>query len=209
MDDIANFIKAVRELLEESQEQFAERFNTTKQNVSHWETGKSAPRTAVLIKMMNMTQGQVKLPGLENVVSADSAKSRRVPLIDYVQAGCMTEVVDPYTLGDGMKDIYTNGSWSDNSFALTVRGNSMEPVFVEDDIIIVDPTLQPRPGDFVVAKNGKDEATFKKYRLKETGLDGQPIFELVPLNEDYPKLRSDIEKLAIIGVMVEHHKRYR
>jgi SOS-response transcriptional repressor LexA len=36
----------------------------------------------------------------------------------------------------------------------------MEPDFKEGDII-VDPELEPVPGEFVVAKNGDNEATFK------------------------------------------------
>ncbi|MCZ4058067.1 S24 family peptidase [Pantoea sp. LMR881] len=40
----------------------------------------------------------------------------------------------------------------------------MEPDFKEGDVIIVDPEIEPVPGEFVVAKNGEHEATFKKYR---------------------------------------------
>ncbi|MGI4859741.1 MAG: LexA family protein, partial [Janthinobacterium lividum] len=64
------------------------------------------------------------------------------------------------------------------------------------------------PGDFVVAKNGSQDATFKKYRPRGVSLTGQEVFELAPLNDDYPTLRSDTEPLQIIGVMVEH-RRYR
>jgi len=38
---------------------------------------------------------------------------------------------------------------------------------------------------------------------------GNTVFELVPLNDDYATLRSDTDHLVVIGVMVEHRKRYR
>nr|WP_105660949.1 S24 family peptidase [Cronobacter dublinensis] len=82
----------------------------------------------------------------------------------------------------------------------------MEPDFVEGDVIIVDPELRPGPGDYVVAKNGGDEATFKKYRARGVSESGEEIFELVPLNEDYAVRNSAKEKIHIIGVVVEHRR---
>lgn len=37
----------------------------------------------------------------------------------------------------------------------------MEPEFKEEDVIIIDPQVQPVAGEFVVAINGDYEATFK------------------------------------------------
>lgn len=85
----------------------------------------------------------------------------------------------------------------------------MLPEFRPGDRVVIDPSMAPNPGDFVVAKNGHEEATFKKYRPRGRNADGVEVFELVPLNDDYPTLRSDVENLRVIGVMVEHRKRYR
>lgn len=60
----------------------------------------------------------------------------------------------------------------------------------------------------MVAKNDDGEATFKKYRSRGLNERGEPVIELVPLNEDYPSLRSDRTPLQIIGTMMEH-RRYR
>jgi len=107
------------------------------------------------------------------------------------------------------------------TFALEIRGDSMMPPpgsgeesFNEGDRIIVDCNVTPLPGDFVVAKNGPDgehgkhAATFKKYRPRGMDEQGREVFELVPLNPDYPTMRSDRQRIDIIGVMVEH-RRYR
>lgn len=56
------------------------------------------------------------------------------------------------------------------------------------------------------ARNGKQEATFKRYRPRGLNEKGVDYFELVPLNENYPIMRSDLEEITIIGTAVEHRK---
>lgn len=131
---------------------------------------------------------------------------RRIPLIDYVQAGHMAEVADPYVVGDAEEWLQTDLTLSSNSFALKIRGNSMLPEFKEGDVVLIDPSVEPLPGDFVVAKNSSEEATFKKYRPRGVGQNGELIFELIPLNEDYPSFKSDTTPIRIIGTMIEHRK---
>lgn len=130
--------------------------------------------------------------------------SRRVPLISYVQAGALAEK-NPIEAFDGnLEYILTDLDVSDFTFALRIEGDSMEPDFKAGDVIIVDPELEPTPGEFVVAKNGGQQATFKKYRPTYTDIMGCQHFELVPLNDDYPVINSDHQPLTIIGVMIEH-----
>jgi SOS-response transcriptional repressor LexA len=131
---------------------------------------------------------------------------RKVPVISYVQAGMMTEVMDPFALGEGFELITTDLDLSPGAFALVIKGESMLPEFREGDKIVIDPAVQPLPGDMVIAKNTEEEATFKKYRPRGYNERGEMVFELIPLNEDYPVMRSDIEHLRVIGVMVEHRK---
>jgi len=125
-------------------------------------------------------------------------------LISYVQAGALADK-NPIEAFDGsLEYILTDLDLSEHSFALRIEGDSMEPDFKDGDVIIVDPEVEPTPGEFVVAKNGGNQATFKKYRPTYTDLNGCQHFELVPLNDDYPVINSDHQPLVIIGVMVEH-----
>lgn len=105
----------------------------------------------------------------------------RVPLISFVQAGDWSSVVDNFQPGDAEEWIPFPGHIGPHAFALRVNGPSMEPKFVEGDIIFVDPDREAESGDFIIAKNGVDEATFKKFYR-----DGDRCF-LVPLNEDWGK----------------------
>lgn len=152
---------------------------------------------------------QIKQTEFDENVKPAVVGARPIPVISAVQAGALTDMDAPYPPGAGYAYEYTDQDLSEWAFALDIEGISMMPEFRPGDRIIVDPDIAPNPGDFVVAKNGKAQATFKKYRPRGIDVSGNEIFELVPLNDDYPSLRSDIEKLNIIGVMVEHRKKYR
>lgn len=93
-------------------------------------------------------------------------------------------------------------------FALEIESESMLPDFKEGDIIIIDSALEPRPGDFVVAKLDREEkATFKKYRPRGEDADGYPVVELAPLNPDYPTLTMNVSNPGrVVGVMIEHRR---
>lgn len=140
-----------------------------------------------------------------NVGTVPFSSTAMIPLISFVQAGTWVDVEDPYQVGGAEEWLTTDQSLSQVAFALEIRGDSMLPEFKPGDRIIVDPAIAPQPGDFVVAKNGNG-ATFKKYRPRGSTADGEPIFELVPLNDDYATMRSDEVPIQIIGTMVEHRK---
>jgi SOS-response transcriptional repressor LexA len=151
---------------------------------------------------------QERLSYDKNVLAARS-EVRPIPVISAIQAGKLTEITDAYPAGAGFDIEYTSEEVSRWTFALEITGTSMLPEFRAGDRVIIDPELAPNPGDYVVAKNTSEEATFKKYKLRGIDASGNNIFELVPLNDEYATLRSDIDHLKIIGVMVEHRKKYR
>lgn len=139
-------------------------------------------------------------------VSQSEVGTIRIPLINYVQAGVWTTVYDNFQPGDADEFLLTSMDLSEHAFALEIKGDSMLPEFKPGDRVIIDPLVQPNPGDYVVAKNGDEDATFKKYRPRCMNERGDAVFELVPLNEDYPSMRSDITPIQIIGTMIEHRK---
>lgn len=140
---------------------------------------------------------------------------RRIPVLNYVQAGNPKEVIDDYAAGTGMDEITIDADLAQElsmeSFALVIRGNSMEPEFKEGDVVVIDPSVKPLPGDFVVAKLDSDgETTFKKYRSRGMDDTGHHMFELVPLNEDYHTILVSSKKPGhVVGTMVEHRRKRR
>lgn len=132
--------------------------------------------------------------------------TRRIPVISHIQAGVWKEIVDNFQPGDADGWLTTDLDLSRSAFALEIQGDSMLPEFKPGDRVIIDPDVVPHPGDFVAAKNGGDDATFKKYRPRGQDAQGNQVFELVPLNEDFETLRSDQQTIHIVGTMVEHRK---
>lgn len=134
---------------------------------------------------------------------------RPYPVISHIQAGALKEIADPYGPGDGFDVEFGDDDASRWAFFLEIEGDSMLPDFRPGDRVLIDPEVTPRPGDFVAARNTKQEATFKKYRVRGINEFGAEIFELVPLNDDYPVLRSDEHHLCVIGTMIEHRRKFR
>lgn len=152
--------------------------------------------------------------GTENVKPVQSSM-RTIPLLNYVQAGHPKEVLDDYAPGTGMDEVPLDARTAEllgpHSFALEIEGESMLPDFREGDHIYIDPDVKPRPGDFVVARIERNaEVTFKKYRPRGRDDAGHEIFELVPLNDDYPTIIINGNNPGhVIGVMVSHVRFFR
>lgn len=125
----------------------------------------------------------------------------RVPLISSVEAGNWSHAADLLQPGEGHEWIETGVTIQSHTFALRVEGDSMEPEFAPGTILIVEPEMDAYPGDFVIAKNGDQEATFKQLVR-----DGADLY-LKPLNPRYPI--KPLGHNRIIGVVREAVKRYR
>lgn len=127
----------------------------------------------------------------------------RVPLISWVHAGGLHEPIDIYQAGFAEEWVASNAG-GQNAFALRVVGNSMFPEFLEGDIIVVDPGIEPASGDYAIVKVN-DEVTFKQIHFYLNKI------MLVPVNnQGYETLeitRDDGFKVQIIGKVVEQIRR--
>lgn len=137
---------------------------------------------------------------------------RKIPVLDFVQAGAWREVAydglhprgETYTTYEGINPKAV--------FSLIVDGMSMAPEFKPGDEIVVDAAKVPVPGSLVVAQeiqHGSALTTFKKYRVIGINEHGVDIIELVPLNPDYPTYNSTQIEISIIGVVVQHHREFK
>lgn len=216
MDTLGERIKKFRMALGLNQKDFAEACGKldTREKASKWgqsrignyETGTRMPDLEdirIISSVLNIEPSDLAF-GSGNIIPA-TIRTTKVPLISYIQAGQWTGIEDfRETCGD-YEYILTDLDVSENAFALEIKGDSMEPDFVEGDIVIIDPSEPPSAGEFVAAINGSYEATFKKYRpLGEVDRFGREHFELIALNSDYPKLSTLKQEIRIVGTMVEH-----
>jgi len=208
MTTIAKRVQSKRSELGLTQAELAERAGTSQQAIEQLENGKTK-RPRYLPELARALGCEIDwlITGTKSGTNVAPAElgNKRIPILSYVQAGLWTESQEYRSYDGGMSYLLVDDDVSDNAFALIIEGDSMAPKFNAGDKIIVDPEVYPVPGDFVVALDGvKNQTVFKKFR--PTGVDshGNDIYELVPLNDDFPTLRSETGKLTIIGTMVEH-----
>ncbi|MBS1211934.1 MAG: helix-turn-helix protein [Proteobacteria bacterium] len=118
-----------------------------------------------------------------------------VPLISWVAAGNWRDVVDPYPPGAEEDVVPVTCKVGKGAFALRVQGDSMEPVFPNGCIIVVDPSVEARQGSYVVVRlDLAEQATFKQLVI-----DGSMRY-LKPLNPRYP-LMEIRENATVCGVV--------
>ena len=184
-----------------TQRQLAEQMGVSVQAVSQWETDTTVPSTNRLLSMGAILR--TDFLGSAPNEPREFPSGRYVPLISRVSAGEWHPAM-AYEAATEMLNV----QWQPKgpTFALEVIGDSMLPEFKSGDIVIIDTGIDPLPGDYVVASVENDEqATFKKYRLRGSDDDGNPIIELAPLNPDYPVLTISAKSPGrIIGTMYEH-----
>ncbi|WP_338510117.1 LexA family protein [Erwinia aphidicola] len=210
-------IRARRKELRLTQKDLAAKVGVSHVSISQWEKDETSPRgdnLLALAKAMGVTAHYIST-GEEAAsnVSPSTMGTKRIPILSYVQAGLWTESLEIRGYDGSMSYLLTDDDYSDRVFALVIEGDSMTPKFNAGDRIIVDPDVFPIPGDFVVARDDvKNETVFKKYRPTGIDLRGNDVYELVPLNDDFPTLRSSTGKLTLLGTMIEHRisrKSYR
>ena len=155
-----------------------------------------------ITEFANLPIGWLDVLDMEGNTSAGPSIGGQVPLISDVQAGMYRDFVDNFHPGDDGKElISTSVPVKRYTFALRIVGDSMEPDFQEGMILIVEPELEPNPGDFVIAKNASEETTFKQ--LVKDGSD----WYLKPLNDRYPI--KPLGERSIVGVVRAVEKRFR
>lgn len=121
--------------------------------------------------------------------------SCRVPLISWTTAGHWGEVVDNFNPGDAEEWVPSPANVGDQSFALRIRGDSMEPTISDGDVVIVDPDADAEHNKIVIVRqNGDSEATCKRLIC-----DGSKTY-LRPDNPRYPVMEMR-EDAVIVGVV--------
>ncbi|POV93649.1 DNA-binding protein [Aeromonas sp. ASNIH8] len=215
VESVGDRIRRLRKSLGLTQVKLAQMLGIKAPSVVQWESDKtnlSGENLLNAAKLFGVTPdyilygGEIEQSAAPNMEMAQP-DIHRIPVISYVQAGVWTAPNEIRECDGNMAYITTDLDLGQRAFAIVIRGNSMEPEFTEGDLVLIDPDEPIHPGDFVVAKNGEEEATFKKYRPRGYSEDGKEIFELAPLNDDYATMRSDRQPIQIIGTMVEHRRR--
>jgi phage repressor protein C with HTH and peptisase S24 domain len=106
----------------------------------------------------------------------------KIPLIGLAQAGGSGFFDDGgYPAGAGWDEVELPATADPNAYALSISGDSMEPVYRHGDSIVVSPAAPVRVGDRVVARNAEGEVMAKLLTRRTA-----TRIELTSLNPAFP-----------------------
>lgn len=112
-----------------------------------------------------------------------------VPLVNWDQA---KEIAEEKI----SKFVVTECNVSKNAFALYLTDQSMEPIFPEKSIVIVEFGLEPKNGNYVVIKNAKGKLLLRNFLL----ISNEPYFN--PLNYKFGTISKLSKKEKILGTVI-------
>ena len=123
----------------------------------------------------------------------------KIPVLGYVRAGIPIEAVEEIL---DFEEISADMAAKGEHFALSVKGDSMEPRIKNGDVVIVEKRETVENGDVAVILINGNDATIKKFYRTETGIKliaNNPIYDPIYFSP------SEAEKLPvrIIGKVVE------
>ena len=204
------FKKNINRLINNSpynQKEIAEQLGVSPQTLNTWTQGKAIPRMGKIQLLADFFQVD-KTDLLEdiqtNVTPIQLGDSISIPVFGSVPAGVPIEAIQDINEYIDIPKSWTTGG--KEYFALTVKGDSMYPKYLEGDVVVVRVEEDCESGqDCVVYVNGYD-ATLKKVIKRDDYLI------LQPLNLEYEPRMFDLRDGAtppvkIAGVVVEIRRR--
>lgn len=201
---LADWVKKVREKLDLTQEQLGEFLGVTRANVSAWENDLHEPNTMQMAQMS--ARSGIPMPLKSSLITP--IEVIELPLLNFVQAGhwaAMCKNKEEVNRAPIVQiDPKRTRKLSEVAFAIKVKGDSMYPMFMEGDFLVVDPRATVRTNDYVIASIGEEEAVFRQYIGRGHDEQGKPRFELRSLNPAvYPPIRSEEVNADLVGRVIK------
>ena len=136
----------------------------------------------------------------QNLSLENNKYFNKIPLLGKIAAGTPIEAISNY---DNFIEI-PNNTLSDDSYALTVEGDSMiDEGILDGDVVVIDKKAEVTNGDIVVALIDKEEATLKKLRKR-----GDSI-ALEPANKNYKTQIYGPDRVIIQGKLKTLIRNYK
>ncbi|HAT1867498.1 helix-turn-helix domain-containing protein [Legionella pneumophila] len=171
--------------------------------LTNWEQGVRTPgpeEIKQLAEALNISPAYLMCLSDETGVKEVRSYSQLIPLLDYQHV-----VTSDRTLVSVSTTMLSE--LSSDAFALKITDDSMKPEIRVNDVLVIDPSVSPAPGDFVAVKIAeKAELIICQYKkLSYTSTE----FELLTLNDNWPNIKvNDGIQVNIIGKVVQNIRSY-
>lgn len=182
------------------------------QRISNWEQGTRSPgpmEAKQLADVLNISASYLLCltdsPNGE-LHQSDNDNQYLLPLLTFDKAHLAKDLItDSKDLMTILVDTKTNAKVNQACFALKVEDLSMQPIFEEQDLLIISTELKPQPGQYVVAYITKSkQSVLRRYSESDSCL-----FQLHPTNDMWAT--TNVKKageVVIIGTVIEHRRYY-
>lgn len=159
-------LKVLRKQIGLTQADLANALGFSQQAIGSWETGRAFPDERTLPRIAKYFG--VSIDDLLDCPSPKpKAKGVRIPILGTVIAGVPLEAIEDII---GWEEIPQRMASQGEFFGLQIKGNSMEPVMEEGDIIIVKRQADCNTGDIAVVFINGDESTVKRVQKTPEGI---------------------------------------
>lgn len=180
--------------------------------INNWENGLRTPGPEEIKQLANaldVSAAFLMCFSDEKQENQTKKLSRLIPLFNPHQACNAEHYLKELRELDGFDNVILISSSTEllpklgaDTFALKMSNDSMMPEFRPNDILVIDPSASPEPGNYVAVKvSGKLEAIICLYKkLSYTSSE----FELLTLNDHWPNIKVvDGVDVEIIGKVVQ------
>ncbi len=191
-------IKELRKSKKITQEKLAEMVGVERSTIGKWESTSIIPSSEMLIELSKLFNVSIDfLLGNNKPIRAALNKTHRINVYGSVPAGIPLEAIQDIIGWEEISSDMINDEYE--YIALKVKGSSMYPKYLDDDIVVI--RIQPNcesGQDAIVFINGYD-ATLKRVIKNENSIILQP---LNPEHETKVYGSSD-DLITIFGIVVE------
>lgn len=196
-----NRIQMLRKKNNMNQTALAKKIGVSQSTLSYWERGDFEPDHDSLIKIADFFEVSIDyLLGRTSEISSRD-KGVKIPVLGRIAAGVPLEAIEDILDYEEIPESWTTGGRE--YFALKIRGDSMAPKYLNDDIVIFLKSADCASGtDCAVIVNG-DDAVFKRVIKQEAGMLLQPLNTTNYESRFYGADEIERLPLRVIGVARE------
>lgn len=182
-----------------TQEKLAEIMNVGKSTISMYENGNRTPDFETLEEIADIFNVDLNRFSTSNNTNQMASTGIMIPVLGYVRAGIPIEAVEEILDYEEIsRDMARQGEY----FALSIKGDSMEPKISEGDVVIVRRQETVENGEYAVVLVNGNDATVKKFYKLENGIK---LLSTNPSYDPFFYTADEVNSLPIrvVGKVVE------
>lgn len=185
--------------------------------LTNWEQGTRTPgpeEIKLLAQALDVSPAFLMCLSDDRESKQTKSPSQLIPLLDHRQAcdvelhiKAVSEQKQPNDVIFISVSTTLLPELSTDAFALKMADDSMTPEFRVSDVLVIDPSMSPKPGDYVAVKvHGEPDVIICQFKkLSYTSSE----FELLTLNEHWPNIKvSDGLEIEIVGKVTQKIRPY-